>query len=216
MLKVGLRFLNTGYCKALERITLRQGGWRLIRCPALVALIEHPTQGAILFDTGYASHVLNESRRFPLRLYRSITPMHFTPEQSAAAQLHRLGVGEVSTIVLSHFHADHVGGLKDFPGARFVYLKEAYDAVHGRSGWNALRKAFIPGLIPEDFLERSDVITDATPRVALPYESFPWGYDLLGDHSLVGVPLPGHADGQMGLWIPNSDQGPVFLVAFFF
>ncbi|HNE17498.1 MAG TPA: SDR family oxidoreductase, partial [Rhodocyclaceae bacterium] len=43
--------------------------------------------------------------------------------------------------------------------------------------------------------------------------SFVTGHDLLGDGSLIGVPLPGHSHGQLGLFIPDAGGRPAFLVA---
>ena len=41
------------------------------------------------------------------------------------------------------------------------------------------------------------------------YAPFATGFDLLGDGSLIGVELPGHAHGQMGLFA-RDDAGTVF------
>jgi glyoxylase-like metal-dependent hydrolase (beta-lactamase superfamily II) len=39
------------------------------------------------------------------------------------------------------------------------------------------------------------------------------GLDLLGDGSLMGVSLPGHSNGQLGLFMPDVNGRPIFLVA---
>lgn len=44
----------------------------------------------------------------------------------------------------------------------------------------------------------------------MPFDS---GFDLLGDGSLLGVPLSGHSAGQLGLFLPDADGRPAFLVA---
>ena len=56
---------------------------------------------------------------------------------------------------------------------------------------------------------------DAAPKRDLPdwLAPFETGHDLLGDGSLVGVPLPGHSHGQLGLFIPDAGGRPAFLVA---
>ena len=51
----------------------------------------------------------------------------------------------------SPFIADHVCGLGDFPAARFVFLRDAYDDVRNRRGLGAVTAGFLPDLIPADF-----------------------------------------------------------------
>ncbi len=38
------------------------------------------------------------------------------------------------------------------------------------------------------------------------------GYDVVGDGSIVAVPLPGHSPGHLGLWLPSTQGPPVLLV----
>ena len=47
--------LEAGYCHHPEHVILRNRVLRPMRFPALCALIEHPTAGPILYDTGYSS-----------------------------------------------------------------------------------------------------------------------------------------------------------------
>ena len=98
---------------------LRGGQRRRFDCHALVALLCHPRHGWLLWDTGYAPRLLDATRHLPFALYRRATPLHLHPELAVAAQLGRWGLvpGEISRVVLSHFHADHIAGLRDFPRA---------------------------------------------------------------------------------------------------
>lgn len=200
--EVDLRLMVAGYCTQREAIAIRGGRWREIRFPALFALLRHPVHGPVLFDTGYSERFFTETSRFPQALYRMLTPTFVRPEERAASQLRRLGIepGEVRTVILSHFHADHVAGVRDFPNARFIYVEKAYRAVRSLGGLAALRAAFLPGLLPADFDARSNPVGPAA-ETALPASLHPFerGYDLLGDGSILGVELPGHAGGQMGI-----------------
>jgi glyoxylase-like metal-dependent hydrolase (beta-lactamase superfamily II) len=45
------------------------------------------------------------------------------------------------------------------------------------------------------------------------YAPFKTGYDLLGDGSIIGVELPGHALGQMGVFARDDDDKFFFFVA---
>jgi glyoxylase-like metal-dependent hydrolase (beta-lactamase superfamily II) len=204
---VGLEVLAGGHCTHPDKMVHRDGSLRSCKFPALFARIEHPTRGTILFDTGYARPFLDEVGRWPGVVYGRITPVHLRDDESAAAQLAQRGVAppDVGLVVISHLHGDHIAGLRDFPSARFSYLPEAYQAVAGRGGLRALRKGFLPGLLPEDFVARS---VGVGRRVALPTALRPFteGFDLLGDGSVVGVALPGHARGQLGLVVRSGGR----------
>ncbi|WP_409343535.1 MBL fold metallo-hydrolase [Paenibacillus sp. MBLB4367] len=203
---VTLRLLTAGYCTHSERLTLRGGSLRSCRFPAGFACIQHPELGPVLFDTGYSERFFAETAAFPYSLYARVTPVFFKPEESAASRLLALGIqpADVRHIVLSHFHADHLGGLQDFPNAAFHYLQKAYDAVKGRRGFSAVRAAFLPGLLPPDFERRSQPF-DERQTVRLP-DGYPFdrGLDVFGDGSIVAVDLPGHAHGQIGILLATE------------
>lgn len=211
---VELVLMSDGWCEQLEALARRGGRWRKIRFRSLFALIRHPTSGPIMFDTGYG-HFLSATARFPWRLYRAVTPVRIEPGQDAATQLTRHGVkpGEVRHVILSHLHADHVGGARDFANARFHHSLTGWQAVTGRSALGCLRRAFVPSLLPPDLLSRTTWL-EQNPPVPLNAEWAPFteARDILGDGSLLAVALPGHAAGQHGL-ICNTAQGPAFLIA---
>lgn len=216
-MEIRLEVLVAGSCRHLERMVRRGGKWRSIRFPSMVGVIRHPTRGVVLYDAGYSPRFFAETARFPYSLYRWMTPAECTPEDSAAAQLGRAGVDprEVSLIVLSHFHADHVGGLRDFPAARFLYSRAALEgAWRRRSAFANVRRAFLPGHLPADFEERSDFVEER-PRVPVPGLSrdFAAGFDLLGDASLLGLDVSGHVRGQLGIFAERTQGPPTFLVA---
>jgi len=208
---VELSLHAAGYCTHPEWVTLRGGSFGSIRSPAGFARIVHLTYGTILFDTGYSDRFYQSTNRFPYSIYAKITPVVYEADNGAAAQLQQqygLDPNEVRIIILSHFHADHVGGLRDFPNARFIFLPQAYDAVRGLRGIGAVRRAYLPDLLPEDFELRSDPVDLRQSRITLP-QGWPFpggGYDLLGDGSLIGIDVSGHAVGQMGLLLATPEQ----------
>lgn len=210
---VSFELLTAGSCTHRERAIIRDGRSDAVSIPALVGLIEHPREGLILFDTGYSQHFHAQTARFPGTLYAKVTPVALHPEETVKSQLAARGVDarEVRTIILSHFHADHVGAVRDFPAARFVCARSAYGALRDRRGLNALRAGFLPGLLPDDFADRATYVEDL-PEVDLPERLQPFrrGRDLLGDGSVVLVELPGHALGHYGAWVDSSPE--VFLV----
>ncbi|ASA20821.1 MBL fold metallo-hydrolase [Paenibacillus donghaensis] len=204
---VVLSILSAGYCRHPELLTLRGGSLRPVAFPAGYAVIRHPQFGPILFDTGYSSRFFQETAKLPAALYRHITPVVFMEEESAAHRLRQAGIApeEVRLVVLSHFHADHIGGVRDFPQAEFIYLQKSYDAVRDLGPVKAVRAGFLPGLLPEDFLERSRPVNGASPKRPLPAGlPFSEGYDLLEDGSLLAVELSGHAAGMIGVFLSSG------------
>lgn len=214
--RVDVRWLRVGWCRHPEWVTLRGGQWRAVDFPAHCALIIHPSEGPMLYDTGYADHFGTETRALPNALYRWITPVQLPEREQLVTQLARYGVrpSDVRRVFVSHFHADHVAGLRDLPRARFTALRA--DAVEnlGRHGIGALRRGFLPGLLPADFSSRLD-FADDRPMVSLgaQWSPFSGGYDLIGDRSVIAIPLPGHSPAQMGLVMSRSDGQPLMLVA---
>ena len=212
MSQVRITIFQAGYCTCPEHLAIRGGKWKNIRFPAMFALLEHPRFGPMLFDTGYSFQFFRETQSFPNRFYRLMTPVTLLEEQVSVCQLKELGIQpqDIQRVFISHFHADHISALNEFSRARFTYLPRAYEAVRKFKGLQALSHAFIPGLLPSDFSERSDPISNKDACGLSPeFAPFKTGYDLFGDESVIAVELPGHAFGQMGL-ICLSDSGWVY------
>ncbi|MEL7502053.1 MAG: MBL fold metallo-hydrolase [Cyanobacteria bacterium J06554_6] len=212
--RLAVTWLKTGYCTHPEAVTLRGGRWQSAQFPALVALLQHPTEGYILFDTGYSQRFFAETRRWPNRAYALVTPVYLEPGESAAQQLQQRGIAPdaIRHIVISHFHADHIGGLWDFPEAQFICARSAYENVKLKKGVRAVSAGFLPGLLPPDFEPRVSFVEDRPTVRALP-EGFETGFDVFCDRTLIAVELPGHAAGQLGLRFTDPQGHTYFLVA---
>ena len=197
-----IHLLNTGFCAADEHHLLRGAARRATTAAAICALIEHPTQGLVLFDAGYAPRVLEAFKDWPFSLYGRVTPVTAQANWSAVAQLERLGfrARDVRFVIASHLHADHIGGLRDFPSARIVLTRAALEISRLR-GWRALRHAFVPALLPTDFETRALVIKDFGDLTLAPFGAT---HDLFGDCTVRLVSLPGHARGQIGAYLPTA------------
>jgi glyoxylase-like metal-dependent hydrolase (beta-lactamase superfamily II) len=130
---------------------------------------------------------------------------------SVAAQLSRFGLmpADIAWVVLSHFHADHVGGLADFTGARWIASQAAYEDVRTRTGFRALVRGFVPSLLPVDFGNRATLLPAFTGQELPPFGPT---HDLFGDGAALLCGLPGHARGQIGMLV-HTTTGPVLLAA---
>ncbi|MEM7734950.1 MAG: MBL fold metallo-hydrolase [Deinococcota bacterium] len=212
---VNVSIMSAGYCQQLHSMVFPREAWKLVRFPALFALLEHPREGLMMFDTGYAEHFFTATRRFPTRLYAALLPVTCSAEEAAKAQLHAQGRSsdEVRHIFISHFHADHIAGLRDFPKAEFICSQRSYEAIKDLRGWNATRQAFVPDLLPDDFADRCRLLSGADFKSlddkAAPFEQ---GVDLFADGSVLALELEGHAKGQMGLLV-KTQTGQVLMAA---
>ncbi|UXI67123.1 MBL fold metallo-hydrolase [Tahibacter amnicola] len=215
-IRVDVHLLSVGYCRHPEWVTMRGGALRSCTFPSLCALIVHPQLGPILYDTGYADHFLAATSRFPEMLYRWVTPVGLSPEQRLEVQLSQRGVRlrDIRFVVISHFHADHVAGLRDLPQARFIALRGEVDHLRRKHAWNALRKGFLPALLPPDFDARVRYADDSRAvTLGAAWRPFEHAFDILGDGSLLGVPLSGHTQSQMGLLCRDRNDRLVLLAA---
>jgi len=196
-----LHFIQAGFCRHCEAMTLRGGTWRPAVFPALAGLILHDS-GPVLFDTGYDPAFFEATKPFPQRLYRWLTPPVMTPQTTVAAQLGRFNLRpeDIRCVILSHFHADHIAGLGQFPRARVICSRAGLQAARRGSAWSALRGGVLRALIPADLDGRArffeDCAAETLPRDFVPFEE---AADVFGDGALLAVRLPGHAPGQFGL-----------------
>lgn len=194
--------LKVGHCKHPGKMADSSRSWRAERFPALVALIKHRQLGFILFDTGYTDDFNQATSCFPERLYRWVMPMSLPAEEALLSQLARIGVtaDEIRYVFISHFHADHISGLKQFNHARFICSRTEYQQIKNCSRFSAVRKGFIKSLLPDNFEQRCLFIEDHEV-ISLPKDMSPFhlGYDLFCDSSCIAIGLPGHSQGQFGL-----------------
>lgn len=204
--------LRIGHCRGPEALTRRGGRWRMATFPAGAALIRH-WRGDVLFDTGYGAAFWRATRGLPERAHRWTTPATLTPDERLPDQLRRLNA-HASLVILSHLHSDHVAGLFDIPHAPVLTSRAAFGALR-RGGRLATLKAGIPEPLRRRLLDLRPRFVEDCPQVAPPpgLEGFGPVHDLLNDGELLAVPLPGHGQGQFGVYLPNTPRGPQFLIA---
>ena len=107
MTQVQLTIRSSGHCFAEGHHVMKGAPKTPVRFEAIWAEIDHPTQGKILYDTGYTWRFLDATKRFPQRIYAELTKVSILPEEEAHRQV---DPSQVKHLICSHIHADHVGG----------------------------------------------------------------------------------------------------------
>ncbi|RDH44518.1 MBL fold metallo-hydrolase [Zooshikella ganghwensis] len=221
---ISIRLLEVGHCVHPGFMVKPGLGWAPKAFPAGVALINHPQQGYILFDTGYHQRFMQCTRHFPERVYALVTPCSLSETETLVSQLAQLAIKpeDINHVVLSHFHADHIAGVCEFNEAKVYCHPDAHHFMTQANRFNRIRKGYLQGLLTpqqlsyaEDLsltminhfpLDLANVLGLTTGSLGLQ------AYDLFGDNALYLVFLPGHAAGQMGLLVRLA-EGFLFLLA---
>jgi hypothetical protein len=198
-----VRYFACGHCvNHLQRIFRHHPKQKRV-FQAGVFLIKHRVHGHILYDTGYGT-ALN---RFYWKylIYRAINPTYVRTEDTIAARLAAEGIAaqEIDTVIVSHLHPDHIGGLKSFPHARLLLTQGCWDTYRE----NRFRSLIFPEFLPDDFEQRAQIVPINGVQTAFPYAETA---DLFGDGSLFLAALDGHAKGQGCLFVPEYK---IFLAA---
>jgi len=215
---VDVKYLRVGQCRHMECVAARGGKFSMIDFPSFCGLIRHPVEGWILFDTGYAEHFFTATQSFPEKLYRLALPIQLGDEEKLLAQLSQMGIDadDIRWVIVSHYHGDHIAGLRDFPNAKFIASRKDTEDLQKliASPLGATLQGKLPGLLPDNYFDRLTYVDDLAEK-ALPHwmKPFTQAFDLFGDQSLLIVPLPGHSHGQVGLFIEDANGRPAFLTA---
>lgn len=96
--------------------------------PIPAYFIDHPS-GGILFDTGCHPQCMGSAGRWP-QAFQERYPFFGEAEHSIQNRLKEIGVEpkDVRTVVLSHLHNDHGGGLEFFPKAQVIVHEDELHA----------------------------------------------------------------------------------------
>lgn len=154
-------------------------------------LVSHP-QGNLLFDTGFGKDVDLHVETMPLlmRMTTQYTRESTVAEQLAAAQV---PLTDISRIVLTHAHWDHVSGIPDLAGVQIMTSQEELKFIESDDPMAALIHSFLElPIAPFNYREG-------------PYLGFPNSFDVFGDGSVVMVPAPGHTPGSTITFIHTED-----------
>lgn len=171
--------------------------------PIYAWLIKHP-EGTFVIDTGETS-MTSRTGYFPKwhPYYRYAVQMDVVREDEIDYQLAKYDVDtrDVDTVILTHFHTDHAGGLYHFPNSNILVPKMEYRDAQGMLGQ-------LRGYLPQhwqswfqpteiDFRNQS-------------YGPFTQSFPVTKDGSVMIVPTPGHTPGHISV-IANTGRKKIFL-----
>jgi len=205
--EINIQFFASGYCMAHEKIVNPVSGKGQCKFYAVWALIHVPQIGYLLFDTGYSNAFMQATQSFPERFYRWATPVYLEEHETVKNILLNKGMqpNDIKYVILSHFHADHLAGLIDFPNSQIICSKKAHEEVKNLRGFKAVSKGILHKLLPEAYESRLlfiEEIADKKEVNKYGLEEF-W---LLGIQELKLVSLPGHARGMLGFIFKNKTE----------
>lgn len=193
--------LMTGEVKVEREILVDLGSESLenrrneeVWVPVLAYLVRHPSGKNLLIDSGFDSSFGKSGHGNFGGLARLVTLARQRAGEDTVALLRKLGVDPdgLQAILLSHLHADHTAGLPELP--KDVPLVAGPSAVRSyKTLWYA----------PSDHLRGFSTIRTL---------AFPEGkpIDWFGDGSLVILPMPGHAEGNLSFLV-NTPKGTTLL-----
>ena len=112
-------------------------------------------EGVIVVDTGETART-SEPGYFPRwhPYFRLAVRVDVTPEQEIGPQLLGLGIRpeDVRTVILTHLHTDHAGGLHHFPRSEILVSDEELRLAKGFAG---RLRGYLPNRWPDWFAPRS-------------------------------------------------------------
>ncbi len=166
-----------------------------VEVPVVAFFVEHPTAGPMLIDTGFHGSVPIEPGlamgRFGGLLFKDV---EMESNQAVPAQLRGVGVAaeSIKTIVMTHLHSDHAGGIAHFPEATFI--------ISEREWAEARRGNQLAGYIKRQYDHAFDYrLVDFEGPGASSFATFGSSIDLFGDGSVMLVATPGHTHGHMSV-----------------
>jgi glyoxylase-like metal-dependent hydrolase (beta-lactamase superfamily II) len=170
-----------------------RGSWIWLPIPAF--LIEHPSAGPVLVDTGFHASVASGVRANMGPLSPLLYRVRMTREQALAAQLAQRGVAitDVTTVVMTHLHIDHASGIAELPGATFVVDRREWEAAGERGG---MTRGYVARQFDHAFDWRA--IDYDAPELDS-FASFGQSVDLFGDGSVRLLSTPGHTRGHQSV-----------------
>jgi N-acyl homoserine lactone hydrolase len=164
--------------------------------PVYAWAIEHP-EGVIVVDTGSGAHLKRLPRWHPY--FQMAVRFDIEPEQEIGPQLRGLGIDarDVKTVVLTHFHIDHDGGLAHFPHSRIFANGDEIARTAGIAG---AIQGYLPGRWPTWFYPQP------LAWQALRHGPFARSARITAAGDVIAVPTPGHTASHLSVIVRDGDE----------
>jgi glyoxylase-like metal-dependent hydrolase (beta-lactamase superfamily II) len=181
--------------------------WFPVPLPAF--LVEHPTAGPILVDTGMHEVIRTNPAENLGTIGAKAFKVDTEPGWDVPSRLRALGVdpAAVRLVIMTHLHYDHTSGASQFPDATFVVNRAEWPAAVGRGG---TLKGYRRQLFDHPWDWRT--VDFEAPEVD-GYVTFGRSIDLLGDGSIRLVSTPGHSEGHMSVVLRLGQGRELLLTA---
>jgi N-acyl homoserine lactone hydrolase len=176
-----------------------RSSWLQLPVPAF--LVEHPSAGALLVDTGLHPSVV-DGMEANMGGWASLLPrVRMEREQALASQLEARGIAptDVRTVVMTHLHVEHASGISEFPAATFVVDRREWAAASS-GGW---RHGYHARQFDHAFDWRT--IDYDAPSIDS-FASFGQSFDLFGDGSVRLLSTPGHTPGHQSVLLRLGER----------
>jgi glyoxylase-like metal-dependent hydrolase (beta-lactamase superfamily II) len=168
-----------------------------LQMPIVSFLVEHPSAGPILIDTGLHPSCAIDPKQNLGRIGAMAFPgLRMDAKQAVVNQLRERDIEarDVKLVVMTHLHIDHASAMSEFPEATFVFSISEWDAATDKRNWEH-------GYRTRQFDHGFDYRTiDFEGGAATSsYATFGRSVDLLGDGSIRLVYTPGHTHGHVSV-----------------
>lgn len=177
---------------ALPRMFLKpRSKWAEL--PIVAFLVEHPTAGAILVDTGFDESVADNPKENLGTIEARVHDIDM--RQSIPEAIAQRGViaADVKTVVMTHLHFDHASGISQFPNATFVVSRQEWESASHKG----FRDGYRPAQFQHPFDWREIDFTASSTIDSFP--PFARAFDLFADGSVRLLFTPGHTEGHCSL-----------------